>query len=136
MSVVNHRDVVISIGKTLIDEGNVIIALYFICKCLLCLFFTAKCLFIVIGERLSGLQWLILTIWSKIYTRQHHFAIIAVRQPIIFPSYLTLLSPFTVFNIQLPEIYKKITTCCRQGAGRSLECAQFAKIRVLRRVLH
>jgi len=32
VSVVNHRDVVISIGKTLIDEGNVIIALYFICK--------------------------------------------------------------------------------------------------------
>jgi hypothetical protein len=55
VSVVNHRDVVISIGKTLIDEGNVIIALYFICKWMLCLFFTAKCLFIVIGERLSGL---------------------------------------------------------------------------------
>ena len=67
MSVVNHRDVVISIGKTLIDEGNVIIALYFICKRMLFLFFTAKCLFIVIGERLSGLQWLVLTIWSKIY---------------------------------------------------------------------
>jgi hypothetical protein len=29
VSVVNHRDVVISIGKTLIGEGNVIIALYF-----------------------------------------------------------------------------------------------------------
>jgi len=54
VSVVNHRDVVISIGKTLIDEGNVIIALYFICKCLLCLFFTAKWSFIAVNWHLSG----------------------------------------------------------------------------------
>ena len=32
MSVVNHRDVVISIGKILIERGNVFIALYFVCK--------------------------------------------------------------------------------------------------------
>jgi len=32
VSVVNHRDVVISIGKILIEQGNVFIALYFIFK--------------------------------------------------------------------------------------------------------
>jgi hypothetical protein len=55
VSVVNHRDVVISIGKTLIDEGNVIIALYFICKWMLCLFFTTKGSFVAVNEHLSGL---------------------------------------------------------------------------------
>ncbi|PPC68397.1 hypothetical protein C1Y43_09790 [Pantoea sp. ICBG 828] len=39
MSVVNHRDVVISIGKILIEQGNVFIALYFACKMAILLLF-------------------------------------------------------------------------------------------------
>jgi len=48
VSVVNHRDVVISIGKILIERGNVFIALYFVCKmAVLLLFLFVMVIFVI-----------------------------------------------------------------------------------------
>jgi len=93
-------------------------------------------LFLDVIRGFSALLKLNLTIWSKILCASGRLAFIYVRQPINQPVKVLFLPSLRFVSVIASEKHKKTAFPGRHQQGGSLECAQFAKNRAVRRFLH
>ncbi|WP_127908367.1 MULTISPECIES: hypothetical protein [Pantoea] len=100
MNVVNHRDVVISISKRLIEKGDIIIALYFLYKYRLWFLFVVKALKYCVLPVYEIKKRPLLTIWSKIVVSTARFYFISLRQPFIPAANIAFLRLIPGFYLQ------------------------------------